>query len=316
MVAALAMSEFKFACPVCKQHMMCDTLQGGSVMECPTCFQKVIAPQAPAADSKYILTGTKVSEKKNVFRVLGLPRASASVEKTIPLKDFIFILAVCLVAEAGLFLLYISHKTPGTPQTLPQPVHAVVAKRTPAPSPQPEPTPLPQPAQPVNPATWLPDLSAATIPNSQAAGQIHELDFTVTRSVFWDGSLTMRTVERGPLLFGISIGFPGMQAEALAGKSINITTNADQAAAVSMRWLDDDQQQKESFTNHYAMRLEFGQLRGNTMPGKIYLCLPDEEHSYIAGTINVEIYKPKPAAQPTSPQSSTTPTGSRRNRKK
>jgi len=48
--AEKSMSEFKFACPVCGQHMMCDVSHGGQVMECPTCFQKIARPRAPAAD--------------------------------------------------------------------------------------------------------------------------------------------------------------------------------------------------------------------------------------------------------------------------
>ena len=59
------MSEFKYACPVCGQHLKCDSSQSGSVMECPTCFQKITVPQAPAdSDQKFILTGSKVSAKK------------------------------------------------------------------------------------------------------------------------------------------------------------------------------------------------------------------------------------------------------------
>ena len=58
------MSEFKFACPVCGQHMQCDSSQGGTVMECPTCFQKITAPQAPSSDEqKFILTGTKLGQR-------------------------------------------------------------------------------------------------------------------------------------------------------------------------------------------------------------------------------------------------------------
>src|ERR1017187_63058 len=57
------MSEFKFTCPVCGQHMMCDSSQAKTVMECPTCFQKITAPQASAPDAKFILTGTKVSQR-------------------------------------------------------------------------------------------------------------------------------------------------------------------------------------------------------------------------------------------------------------
>jgi len=51
------MSEFKYACPVCGQHIRCDSSQAGSVMECPTCFQKITVPQAPASEEqKLILT--------------------------------------------------------------------------------------------------------------------------------------------------------------------------------------------------------------------------------------------------------------------
>ena len=59
------MSEFKYACPVCGQHIRCDSSQSGSVMECPTCFQKITVPQSPASDEqKFILAGSKVTEKK------------------------------------------------------------------------------------------------------------------------------------------------------------------------------------------------------------------------------------------------------------
>jgi DNA-directed RNA polymerase subunit RPC12/RpoP len=59
-----AMSEFKYACPICGQHMKCDSSQSGTVMECPTCFQKITAPQAPESDDpKFIITGTKTGER-------------------------------------------------------------------------------------------------------------------------------------------------------------------------------------------------------------------------------------------------------------
>ena len=39
------------------------------------------------------------------------------------------------------------------------------------------------------------------------------------------------------------------------------------------------------------MRLEFGKLSGGKLPGKIYLCLPDQEKSFIAGTFEVQVKK-------------------------
>src|ERR1700744_3868407 len=53
------MSEFKYGCPVCGQHIRCDSSQAGYTMTCPTGFQKIIVPNAPASpDQKLILTGT------------------------------------------------------------------------------------------------------------------------------------------------------------------------------------------------------------------------------------------------------------------
>jgi hypothetical protein len=54
---------------------------------------------------------------------------------------------------------------------------------------------------------------------------------------------------------------------------------------------------RDNFDGGYAMRLEFGALANNRMPGKIYLCTPDETKSYIAGTFNVEIRRPRPPRQ-------------------
>jgi DNA-directed RNA polymerase subunit RPC12/RpoP len=75
------MSEYKYACPVCGQHMMCDSSQAGTVMECPTCFQKITAPQAPTGDDqKFVLTGTKMGERRR-------PLSAQSDSKAVPTKN-------------------------------------------------------------------------------------------------------------------------------------------------------------------------------------------------------------------------------------
>ena len=94
-----------------------------------------------------------------------------------------------------------------------------------------------------------------------------------------------------------AINFSGVQAEALAGQSINIATNAETAARLTLRWKEDQSAKREGFTNGYALRLEFGALVKNHLPGKIYLCTPDDQKSYIAGDFNAEIRKPKPKKQ-------------------
>ena len=98
------MSEFKYACPVCGQHMMCDSSQSGTVMECPTCFQKITAPQAPATDApKFIITGTKVGERPIPAAVANAQPLPAPVpEKSFPGPAVVFI-ALFFVAAAVLF---------------------------------------------------------------------------------------------------------------------------------------------------------------------------------------------------------------------
>ena len=103
------MSEFKYACPVCGQHMMCDSSQGGSVMECPTCFQKITAPHAPASDDpKFILTGTKLTERKTM--PVDAATSPATPKKNSPLV-IVIILAVVLAA-AGAAIMFAFSRAP------------------------------------------------------------------------------------------------------------------------------------------------------------------------------------------------------------
>ena len=99
------MSEFKFACPVCGQHMQCDSSQGGTVMECPTCFQKITAPQSSAVgEQKFILTGTKLGRRRTTEVPVdagSLPRPKL---QTFPAWIVIIILMV-LAAGGGYYFL-------------------------------------------------------------------------------------------------------------------------------------------------------------------------------------------------------------------
>ena len=124
------------------------------------------------------------------------------------------------------------------------------------------------------------------------------ISFAERASFSTNGTLTIRAGTRGTVELGLNISFTGATAESLAGQSINVATNAEKAARVTLRWKEGDEVKRESFSDGYAMRLEFGAEANNRMPGKIYLCTPDEEKSVIiAGTFNVEIRRPRPPKQ-------------------
>jgi DNA-directed RNA polymerase subunit RPC12/RpoP len=97
------MSEFKYACPVCGQHMKCDSSQSGTVMECPTCFQKITAPQAPVSDDpKFIITGTKTGERPipSAMANAGLLTPVREPEKKSSLAAIALVALFCAVAAA------------------------------------------------------------------------------------------------------------------------------------------------------------------------------------------------------------------------
>src|SRR6187455_1535332 len=98
MVGKQAMSEFKFACPVCGQHITADSATSGGELECPTCFRKIVVPQAPATpDTKLILSAAQV-ESRRASGLEAMPkrpkrRGSPSFLVRIPILVMILILA-------------------------------------------------------------------------------------------------------------------------------------------------------------------------------------------------------------------------------
>lgn len=286
------MNEFKFACPVCGQHMMCDSTQAGSVMECPTCFQKIVAPQAPGPDAKFILTGTKYSEKKIPETLLKAAAGHGPTKKTGPIAAILLI--VVLVASGAVVAIFHKQlfKAP-TPISTSGDQSSINSTSPPPPKKPEKPAPV---APPASDADWMLALVTTNpIPDTPVAGRIHGQNFIMERATFQNGNLTIRAGTRGPVEFGMQISFPGAQPESLSGHSINVTTNADKAAKVSFRWKDTDGTvQKDNYDAGYAMRLEFGDLANNRLPGKIYLCTPDDSKSYLIGSFNADARKPKP----------------------
>jgi DNA-directed RNA polymerase subunit RPC12/RpoP len=285
------MSEFKYACPVCGQHIKCDSSQSGTQMECPTCFQKIIVPQAPTAEQKFILTGTKVGGERP------LPKGLEAVSSAFPKKTFPGVAAVLIILFfIGAAVGFVYRGTifkPGTPpvtQPPPSPSTPVVA--TPQPTLPPKTPSPPLPAPPANDTNWTLNLNGITIPDSTVAGRINGQDFICQHATFTGDYLSLRNGD-----LGLSIGFGGATVASLAGKSLNVTTNTPSAARISLRWRDGDQIMHKSFTNDYAMLLDFGAFANNRISGKIYLCMSDKNQSYVAGTFNAEVRKPKPRTQ-------------------
>jgi len=83
------MSEFKFACPVCGQHITCDSGSSGTPMDCPTCFRTLVVPRASDnAPANLVLTAalfqsrpatTLGSQKDVIARRLSAARRARAI---------------------------------------------------------------------------------------------------------------------------------------------------------------------------------------------------------------------------------------------
>jgi DNA-directed RNA polymerase subunit RPC12/RpoP len=294
-----AMSEFKYACPVCGQHIKCDATQSGSVMECPTCLQKIIAPQAPASpDQKFILSGKKVSEPPKTRVVPASPFAPTPAPRGFPLAAVALVVLIVCTAAATTVLIIKRSKSTGHPAPPPPPA---VAQEPPG---QPVPEPVAETPSVVIPhasdTNWTLSLDTVTFPDTPAAGRIHGQDFLCERASLQGGALTLRQGTKGPLEFALIINFTGARPETLADRNINIPPNAPVAAHVTLRWTAAGQVVKDNLDTGYALRIQFGALNNNRLPGKIYFCAPDDTKSYVAGAFTAEVRKlrapkPKPA---------------------
>ncbi len=47
------MSEFKFECPHCQQHFLCDELYSGREIQCPSCKLLIHIPHVPGKTAQY-----------------------------------------------------------------------------------------------------------------------------------------------------------------------------------------------------------------------------------------------------------------------
>jgi hypothetical protein len=244
-------------------------------MQCPTCFQKIIVPQAPEGEQTFILAGIKIGgerpQPKTPEATLMLPRA-----RGFPGVMVVAIILLCIIAAVAFVYHGTIFKTATPPPAAPMP------------SPPKKPAPPLLIAPPASDTNWMLNLKGVPIPRATAAGRINGQDFICQHATLTGGFLQLRDGD-----FGFNIGFGNATAAMLAGKTISVGTNATTAAHITLRWKDGDQTMHESFTNDYAMRLDFGAVTNNRINGKIYLCTDDDHKSYVAGTFLADLRKPR-----------------------
>ena len=282
------MSEVKFACPVCGQHITADSESSGRQLECPTCFRKLIVPQPPALpDSKLILSASQVAKPRPTqvaAEPAFTPARTSLAQRIIPLVGLVLILAGGATA-AWVFW--------------PRPPAAVPPKAPPPKHPANAPTAFPVPKN----LTWSLDTTDLVIPAAPAVGALLGNGFKVEKASIQGGVLSLRQGKRWRPEMNLTVALAAREPEELSGRSLEFPTNhAPPLPRIAIHHKDDGAPPgKQEFPKGYALKVAFDQPVKGKLPGRIYLCLPDSAQSVVAGTFEAEIKHPPPR-KPQAPQ--------------
>jgi len=316
------MSQFQFPCPKCQQPVLCDEQYRGMDLSCPHCNAVITAP--PPAGAPLGKPGPKVSTST-------LTQSHEAPKPTVPLpppyvprikkgspKWVTPVVVVVVIAVIAGFLYenpsYVeSAKTklgfaptmkPATTNAAP----ADVAADTNAP-------PVVTNAPPR--AFWSLDLATNSFPAYIAKGTIKGTEFLVDGARIDGTVLSLIQGSGGPPQREFIIYLSLRPGEVLDGLSVEVVPDQKTGVPrVLQRWGVDGKPglQQKLYTSGYAMKLQLGALNNGQLPGKIYLSVPDDEQSFVAGTFSAGVKKV--TAQPTgnNPAPATPPPGGRRRR--
>jgi hypothetical protein len=288
------MSEFTFACPLCQQDIVCDTQYHGQQLQCPICQGEITAPEAETKKPAGSLAIKTPVGQKHVPTVPGL-RKPVVPQKKSGIGKGIAVTAAVLALLAALFFIarytgmdshlpaFLGGRSPAPTETTAagaSPGESAAATAAPTAA-APETPPPPPP-----PLVWMTNLANAVIPTNAAYGTITTNEFKYDTARMDNGILALRQgkdvlpdAELG-VFFGLKPG------ESLSGKTIDVSPSARVAPRVWKKWKVTGKValQQKVYSKGYAMKLQFGEVSEDKVPGKIYICLPDEEHSVVAGS--------------------------------
>ena len=291
------MSEFKFACPVCSQHITSASSASGTQIECPTCFQKLVVPQPSTNGQKLILTATLAGAKRTTQAeaIAEAAAKSRSKRRALPLSSALLfcllVAAVAVVAHKSRSLRDGFAKMTGNSQT-----NAAQSAETSAPPVMVITSPYPVPTN----SAWTLNLTNLAISETPVAGRIAGAGFGLERAAIERGALSLRQGKGWPPDLGISIIFFSQTPEELAGRTIEVSPDRNPPLPrVIRRWkTGDGEAHTREFESGYALKVVFEKAREGSLPGRVYLSLPDEEQSFISGTFSAEIRKPQARKSP------------------
>lgn len=318
------MSDFNFTCPACGQNILCDISQEGMTMNCPSCKASVTVPKLPPLPplppmpSQLASPPHPGSSAPNVTRMSALAitslicsltcigslpgiifghcaraaiRRNPSLEgKGIAMAGLIvgytiMVLTVCGGIYTGSFFYKQAKEVKQLLQDAEQ--DATSTNDSTMATNDSNIVDSLKVISPYEKPAWTLDLSNVNFPDHPVSGPFHGQDFVTTKSVLQKGDIKFSSDG------GMQISIHGLKS--IEGKEFNFQPpTADEEPSIHIRWMDENGESKTKvFKTGYALKLKFGNARKRKVHGEIYLCLPDDSKSCVAGKFEVTMPKKK-----------------------
>ena len=339
------MADITFSCPHCKQDIQCDELWSGHPLDCPLCHGQMTVPAKQAAPPPPPASGTPsiaTAAERNNPLVPKPPAASklsagrtqvarSSTPTGIPQRQFqtagrkgpnplikyaIIGVSVLAIAGGGYFgwTYYQDYTAKKEEEARKAELAKRAAEKAAADAAAEAARPKPPKDLPVIVPVYTTNLAEAKIPEGKVNGSIGGSTFVseVARFVrsgnahvltFCQGPIM--SPERAVLLFlhlKPNEGPTNQVIEVAADTKSPIVTQVMKLAKTDPRYAA----KRTTSSMGYTVKLETGSMTNGLIPGKIYLSLPGEDQTVVAGVFTADVFVPDPnavaAAQAAQPQ--------------
>jgi DNA-directed RNA polymerase subunit RPC12/RpoP len=311
-----------FSCPGCGQHIQCDELWAGHQINCPACQAQILVPPSPPSASSHPLGRvppgspsrlsagrTQVTRSSSGSGLPQRPFQTGPAKQKSPVVKYAVIGAVLVVIAAGVIIglpYYQSwrenrlHKPVMAQGNGANPAHAAADSGSDTNSPDAA-SPAPPKEEPLAQVMWSLALPEGSIPKGRAHGSISKTDFVPdTAQLGRSGPnyvLSLLQNSGGAIDRGVRVylHLPGGASPAGQSWTVSPDTRNPAIPEVSKLWKPNPKYapREKRFYSEYALQLELGGPTTNgTIPGKIFLALPDAEQSVVAGDFKATIAAP------------------------
>lgn len=328
------MADIKFTCPSCSQNITCDELWGGHQIECPSCKNPLMVPaQAPAASGGGNALVPKVPTAAEPRLAINTGHAAPAgaapqPQRTIPIRNLAPAAAkkkspVAAIATWAAILIilgvggYFGYGWYKGRQSAENAETAAANTRNPASRQRAEAgqnaaastdaatdaSTNAVDSSPMVPAVWTLDLAQSKVPSGRANGTLGGTNF-VPQSARVDTvgpAQVLRLIEGQPVSPDreVLIYLHLKPGEKLGGQTLNVSQDMAGIGVpqVTKRWKTNPRfaPQLKSFSTGYAMHLELGQVANGTLPGKIFLALPDLTQTVVGGSFSATVITNTPS---------------------